>query len=37
MLARHANPAVTAAVYAGLTDTGQEQAAAKLTASGYGV
>ena len=37
MLARHANPAVTAVVYAGLTDVGREAAAAKLTASGFGV
>ena len=32
-----ANAAVTAKVYAGLTDTGRELAAAKLTASGFGV
>ena len=32
-LARHANPRVTATVYAGLTDAGREQLATKLAAA----
>ena len=35
-LARHANARVTAQVYAGLTDDGREQAAAKLVDAGFG-
>jgi integrase len=35
-LARHANAKVTATVYAGITEHGREQAAAKLTAAGFG-
>jgi integrase len=36
LLARHANPAVTATVYAGLTTEGRERAAAKLVGAGFG-
>ena len=36
MLARHANPRVTATVYAGLTTEGRERASAKLVESGFG-
>jgi integrase len=35
-LARHANPRVTLAMYAGLTDEGREQAVAKLAEGGFG-
>lgn len=35
-LARHANPQVTAAVYAGLADGGLEKAAARLVKAGFG-
>jgi integrase len=35
-LARHANAKVTLGFYAGLTDDGREQAAAKLTEGGFG-
>jgi integrase len=35
-LARHANARVTAQVYAGLTEQGKEQAAAKLVEAGVG-
>ena len=35
-LARHANARVTAQVYAGLTDSGREAAAAKLAEAGFG-
>jgi integrase len=35
-LARHANARVTAQVYAGLTESGREKAAAKLIAAGFG-
>jgi integrase len=35
-LARHANARVTLSIYAGLTDEGREQAAAKLIAGGFG-
>jgi hypothetical protein len=36
MLARHANPRVTLAVYAGLTDGAREVAADKLLSAGFG-
>ena len=36
MLARHANPRVTLAVYAGLTDGAREIAVDKLVAAGFG-
>ena len=36
LLARHANPRVTATVYAGLTTDGRERAAAKLVEAGFG-
>jgi integrase len=36
MLARHANPRVTLAVYAGLTDQGREVAVGKLLRAGFG-
>ena len=36
MLARHANPRVTLAVYAGLTDQGREVAVGKLLNAGFG-
>ena len=36
MLARHANPRVTATVYAGLTTEGRERVSAKLVESGFG-
>ncbi len=35
-LARHANPKVTLAVYAGLTGDGREKAATKLVEGGFG-
>jgi len=35
-LARHANPRVTAAVYAGLTDTARAGLGAKLVEAGFG-
>jgi len=35
-LARHANARVTAQVYAGLTEDGRQQAAAKLVQAGFG-
>jgi integrase len=35
-LARHKNARVTAAVYAGITDQGREQAAEKLVDAGFG-
>jgi len=35
-LARHANPKVTLAVYAGLFDDEREQTTAKLVAGGFG-
>jgi hypothetical protein len=35
-LARHANPRVTVAVYAGLTTESRGQLGAKLAASGFG-
>jgi integrase len=35
-LVRHANARVTAQVYAGITEDGREQAAAKLVEAGYG-
>ena len=35
-LARHANARVTAQVYAGLTESGREKAAAKLIEAGFG-
>jgi integrase len=37
MLARHANPRVTLAIYAGLPDGAREVAVAKLTTAGFGV
>ena len=37
MLARHANPRVTLAVYAGLTDGAREVAVDKLLSAGFGV
>jgi hypothetical protein len=37
MLARHANPRVTLAVYAGLTDGAREATADKLLGAGFGV
>jgi integrase len=36
MLARHANPRVTPAVYAGLTDGAREVAVGKLLDAGFG-
>jgi len=36
-LLRHANPAVTLAVYGGLADGGREKAAAKLVEAGFGL
>lgn len=36
MLARHANPRVTVAVYAGLTDGAREVAVDKLLNAGFG-
>ena len=36
MLARHANPRVTLAVYAGLTDGAREVAVDKLLSAGFG-
>jgi integrase len=36
VLARHANPNVTLAIYAGLTGDGRDRAVAKLTAGGFG-
>jgi hypothetical protein len=36
MVARHANPSVTLAIYAGLTRDGREQAIAKLAEGGFG-
>jgi integrase len=36
MLARHANPKVTLAMYAGLTDEGREKAVEKLAEGGFG-
>jgi integrase len=35
-LVRHANPRVTAQVYAGLTDDSRKKASAKLVAAGFG-
>ncbi len=37
MLARHANPRVTLAVYAGVTEQGRNAAVGKLVAAGFGV
>jgi integrase len=36
LIARHANPSVTLAIYAGLTKDGREQAIAKLAEGGFG-
>jgi integrase len=36
LVARHANPSVTLAVYAGLTEDGRERAVAKLAEGGFG-
>ena len=36
MLARHANPSVTLAVYAGLTDGARDVAVDKLLSAGFG-
>ena len=37
MLDRHANPRVTLAVYAGVTEQGRDAAVGKLVAAGFGV
>lgn len=37
MLARHASPSVTLAIYAGVADNAREVAVAKLTTAGFGV
>ena len=36
-LARHANPNVTLAIYAGLTSDGRQRATAKLAEGGFGI
>ena len=36
-LARHANPNVTLAIYAGLTSDGRQRATAKLAKCGFGI
>lgn len=37
MLARHANPRVTLAVYAAVTEQGRDAAVGKLLAAGFGL